>query len=41
MPPTSRSIEFFDPELKTLGAALGKALPDKPLITFVDASADE
>ncbi|PEQ12335.1 S9 family peptidase [Novosphingobium sp. PC22D] len=36
-----RFIEFFDPELKTLAAALGKALPGDPLIEFIDASADE
>ena len=36
-----RITEFFDPELKKLGAALGKALPGKPAISFVDASADE
>ncbi len=36
-----RVTEFFDPELKKLGAALGKALPGKPLVSFVDASADE
>jgi dipeptidyl aminopeptidase/acylaminoacyl peptidase len=35
-----RESEFFDPALKALRAALGKALPGK-LITFVDASADE
>ncbi|GGE85070.1 alpha/beta hydrolase family protein [Sphingomonas prati] len=36
-----RETEFFDPELKKLGLALNKALPGQPLITFVDASADE
>lgn len=36
-----RQVEFFDPELQRLRAALGKALPGKPLLTFVDASADE
>lgn len=36
-----RMIEFFDPELKKLAAALGKALPGKPAISFVDSSADE
>ncbi|MDT8760841.1 S9 family peptidase [Sphingomonas psychrotolerans] len=36
-----RQVEFFDPELRRLGAALSKALPGKPLVTFVDASADE
>lgn len=36
-----RSTEFFDPELRKLRVALGKALPGKPLVTFVDATADE
>jgi len=36
-----RQIEFFDPELKKLAASLSKALPNLPLIAFVDASADE
>lgn len=36
-----RTVEFFDPYLKKLGAALGKALPDAPLVNFVDASAGE
>ncbi|MEY4239919.1 MAG: hypothetical protein RL339_2520 [Pseudomonadota bacterium] len=36
-----RMIEFFDPELKKLAAALGKALPGKPSVSFVDSSADE
>lgn len=36
-----RQSEFFDPELRRLRASLGKALPGKPLVTFVDASADE
>ena len=36
-----RTIEFFDPELKKLGAALGKALPGKPDISFIDASEGE
>jgi dipeptidyl aminopeptidase/acylaminoacyl peptidase len=35
-----READFFDPALKTLRAALGKALPGK-IITFIDASADE
>lgn len=35
-----RETEFFDPELRRLGLALGKALPGR-IITFVDASADE
>lgn len=36
-----RQTEFFDPELRKLRAALARALPDKELVTFVDASADE
>jgi dipeptidyl aminopeptidase/acylaminoacyl peptidase len=36
-----REVEFFDPALRTLAASLRKALPGQPLITFVDASADE
>jgi dipeptidyl aminopeptidase/acylaminoacyl peptidase len=36
-----REVEFFDPTLKKLAASLRKALPGQPLITFVDASADE
>ncbi|MEO7691051.1 MAG: S9 family peptidase [Sphingomonas sp.] len=36
-----RQTEFFDPELKKLSASLSKALPGLPLVTFVDASADE
>lgn len=35
-----RQTEFFDPDLRKLGAALSKALPGR-VITFVDASADE
>jgi len=36
-----REAEFFDPELKKLARSLNKALPGQPLITFIDASADE
>jgi dipeptidyl aminopeptidase/acylaminoacyl peptidase len=36
-----RQTEFFDPELRKLGASLAKALPGKPLTSFVDASTDE
>jgi dipeptidyl aminopeptidase/acylaminoacyl peptidase len=36
-----RTTEFFDPELKKLAAALGRALPGNPSIDFIDASADE
>ena len=36
-----RSVEYFDPELKRLSAALGRALPGQPLVEIIDASADE
>jgi dipeptidyl aminopeptidase/acylaminoacyl peptidase len=36
-----RQSTFFDPELQKLRVALGKALPGQPLVTFIDASADE
>lgn len=36
-----RNIEYFDPALKKLAAALGKALPGGPSIWIVDASEDE
>lgn len=36
-----RMIEYFDPELRKLAAALGKALPGQPLISFIDANRDE
>jgi dienelactone hydrolase len=36
-----RQIEMFDPALKKLGVALGKALHGDQDISFVDASADE
>jgi dienelactone hydrolase len=36
-----RETQFFDPELARLRTALGKALPKQPMMTFVDASADE
>ncbi|WP_448663172.1 alpha/beta hydrolase family protein [Sphingomonas sp. CJ20] len=36
-----RQAEFFDPQLRKLRVALGKALPAAPLVEFVDASADE
>jgi dipeptidyl aminopeptidase/acylaminoacyl peptidase len=32
---------FFDPQLKQLAAAFSRALPGLPLVSFVDASADE
>lgn len=36
-----RTADFFDPELKALRTALGKALPGQPIVTFLDSSADE
>lgn len=36
-----RTTAFFDPTLKAFGASLSKALPNQPLVSFVDASADE
>lgn len=36
-----REAEFFDPELKKLAGMLGRALPNLPLIRFMDASNDE
>ena len=36
-----RQVEFFDPALKKLGAALTAALPGKPEIDWVDSSEDE
>jgi dipeptidyl aminopeptidase/acylaminoacyl peptidase len=36
-----RATDFFDPELKKLSAALGKALPGKPSVSVVDASIGE
>jgi len=36
-----RQTEFFDPELSRLRNALGKALPGKPMVTFIDGTADE
>lgn len=35
----SRTV-YFDPEFKALGASLSKALPNLPLINFVDSSSD-
>ena len=31
---------YFDPEFKALGASLSRALPNSPIIEFVDASSD-
>jgi dipeptidyl aminopeptidase/acylaminoacyl peptidase len=36
-----RQVEFFDPALTKLAASLSKALPGLPLVSIVDASADE
>jgi dipeptidyl aminopeptidase/acylaminoacyl peptidase len=36
-----RTVEYFDPELRQLSAALAKALPKAPLVSIIDASADE
>ncbi|MDG6078397.1 S9 family peptidase [Erythrobacter litoralis] len=36
-----RSIEYFDPELQALARGLSNALPEKPLVNIVGASADE
>ena len=36
-----RTIDYFDPELKALSAALSKALPGKPNVDIIDASQDE
>ena len=36
-----RTTEFFDPELKRLRGMLAKAIPQHPIIEFVDATADE
>lgn len=36
-----RQSVFFDPELKVLAASLGRAIPKLPIVSFVDATADE
>nr|WP_298927623.1 S9 family peptidase [uncultured Erythrobacter sp.] len=36
-----RQVEYFDPELAKLARGLQNALPGKPLIDIIDASADE
>ncbi len=36
-----REASYFDPTLAKLAAALGRALPNRPLIRFVDANQDE
>ena len=35
-----RRTVYFDPEIKSLAAALGKALPQQPVLSFINASAD-
>jgi dipeptidyl aminopeptidase/acylaminoacyl peptidase len=35
-----RHTVYFDPEYKALSSALGKALPNLPIVTFVNASLD-
>lgn len=34
-------VEYFDPTYRKLAEALAKAIPDAPLVRFIDASADE
>lgn len=36
-----RLVEYFDPSLRSLAGALSQALPTKPQISILDASADE
>ncbi len=36
-----QQVKYFDPELEKLGASLAKALPQTPLIRFIDSSEDE
>lgn len=36
-----REAVYFDPDLKRLALSLGKALPNQPLVEFVDSSEDE
>jgi acetyl esterase/lipase len=36
-----RQTVYFDPDLKRLAASLGKALPNQPLVQFIDSSLDE
>lgn len=36
-----RTIDYFDPQLKKLITALGKALPGQPNVDIIDASQDE
>jgi len=35
-----RRTVYFDPEIKSLAEALGKALPQQPVLSFINASAD-
>jgi dipeptidyl aminopeptidase/acylaminoacyl peptidase len=36
-----RHVVYFDPEVQKLTTALGKALPEQPLVQIVDSSTDE
>ena len=36
-----REATYSDPELKALATALGRALPNRPIVSFADASTDE
>ncbi len=36
-----RQVVIFDPALKAIAASLSKALPKQPIVTIVDATADE
>ncbi|KTT96005.1 peptidase S9 [Sphingomonas yabuuchiae] len=36
-----RQVVIFDPTLKAIAASLSKALPKQPIVTIVDATADE
>ena len=36
-----RQSIYFDPDLKKLAASLGRALPNQPLVEFVDSNLDE
>lgn len=36
-----RSVIYFDPEYKKLSAALGKAIPNLPIVKFLAATADQ
>lgn len=36
-----RQVFFFDPALRALALSLSKALPGRPMVTFIDSSQDE